>query len=235
MTHLDEEQLVQAYYGETSDAFRRHLEECSECRAGFDRLKDLLDSVADYPVPERDEAYGAEVWARLAPHLPLAKPRPGWFLWLSRWWLLGPALATLLTIAFLGGMLTEKRQTGISAKARERVLLMAISDHLERSQIVLTELVHASPESADLADQRDRARDLVNENRLLRETASHMGDAADATLLDELGRVLLDIANSPAAPPADDLQAIQQRIENEGLLFKVRITGADARQKGQKL
>ena len=75
----------------------------------------------------------------------------------------------------------------------------------------------------------------MNENRLLRETASHMGDAADATLLDELGRVLLDIANSPAAPPADDLQAIQQRIEDEGLLFKVRITGADARQKGQKL
>jgi hypothetical protein len=28
---------------------------------------------------------------------------------------------------------------------------------------------------------------------------------------------------------------IQQRIDNEALLFKVRITGADAREKGQRL
>jgi len=231
MNHLDEEQFVQAYYGEDDDAFRRHVEECPECRAAFDRLRELLDSVSNYPVPERNSAYGAEVWARLTQHLPLAKPRRVWL----RWWVLGPAFAALLAIAFVAGMLTEHRQTGISTRARERVLLMAISDHMERSQIVLTELVHANPETAELASQREIARDLVSENRLLRETAVRMGDSSDAGLLDELERVLLDVANSPSTVPAHDLQAIQQRIENQGLLFKVRITGMDARQKGQKL
>ena len=231
MTHLDEEQFVQAYYGEDDEMFRRHIEECAECRAAYNRLKELLDSVSDYPVPERNAAYGAEVWARLTPHLPLARPRAFWL----RWWILGPAFAALLTIAFLAGMLTQRKQSGTSVTARQRVLLMAISDHLERSQVVLTELVHADAGTADISYERERARDLINENRLLRASAAGMGDSIDASLLDELERVLLDVANSPSALPEHDLQAIQQRIENGGLLFKVRVTGADAREKGQKL
>jgi hypothetical protein len=182
-------------------------------------------------VPERNSAYGAEVWARLTPHLPLARPRSPWL----RWWVLGPAFAAVLAIAFWAGMLTEQRQTGFSTRARERVLLMAISDHLERSQIVLTELVHAQAGSADLGYERERARDLVSENRLLRESAARAGDVRDASLLDELERALVAIANSPSTPAPGDLQEIQERIDSEGLLFKVRITGLDAREKGQKL
>jgi hypothetical protein len=231
MTHMDEEQFVQSYYGEGDEMFRRHIEDCAECRTAYERLKELLDSISDYPVPERNSAYGAEVWARLTPHLPLARPRPFWF----RWWVLGPALAAVLIIAFWAGMLTQQKQAGISATARQRVLLMAISDHLERSQVVLTELVHADAETADISYERERARDLVNENRLLRESAADMDDSVDAGLLDELERVLLDVANSPSTLQQHDLQAIQQRIESEGLLFKVRVTGTNAREKGQKL
>ncbi len=230
MNHLDEEQFVQAYYGDSDEVFRRHLQECPECRAAYQRLKELLDAVSEYPVPERNSAYGAEVWARLTPRLPLATPRPLWL----RWWVLGPVFACLLTVAFWAGRVTEQKQAGIPTTARERVLLMAIGDHLERSQVVLTELVHTDSQS-DFRYQRERARDLLNENRLLRENAVRMGDSADASLLDELERVLVDVANSPSALPPHDLEAIQQRIESEGLLFKVRITGMDARQKGQKL
>jgi hypothetical protein len=230
MTHLGEEQLVQAYYGEDPQS-RDHIKECAECRAAFERLSELLELVNGYPVPERNSAYGAEVWARLTRHLPLARPPSRWL----RWWVLTPAFAAVLALVFWAGMITQQRQAGISATARERVLLMAISDHLERSQIVLTELVHADPGGRDLVHERERARDLVNENRLLRESAARVGDTRDAGLLDELERVLVDIANSPAVVPADDLEQIQRRIETEGLLFKVRITGTDAREKGQKL
>lgn len=82
----------------------------------------------------------------------------------------------------------------------------------------------------DLGDERDRARELVGENRLLRQTATRTGDLSDAALLDELERTLLDIANGPA-----NLEMLQQRIENEGLLFKVRIIETNVRQKGQQL
>ena len=112
---------------------------------------------------------------------------------------------------------------------------MVIGDHLDRSQILLTELVNASPGSIDLRDERDRARDLLNENRLLRQTAARTGDPSHAALLDELERVLLDIANTgPSSSPAD-LEALQRRIGSEGLLFKVRIVDANIREKGQKI
>ncbi|MBV8572372.1 MAG: hypothetical protein JO319_17270 [Acidobacteriaceae bacterium] len=231
MIHLEEEQLVHAYYGESDSLFKQHIEQCPDCRAAYQRLKEILDSVTGYPVPERNQAYGAEVWARLTPHLPLARPPAVW----QRWWVLGPAFAALLAIAFWAGVLTEHRQAGISVTARQRVLLLAISDHLERSQILLTELSHANAEHADFSFERTTARDLLTENRLLRESALRAGDIADAGLLDELERVFLNVANGPATLSANDLEQIQQRIESEGLLFKVRITRTDAREKGQKL
>ena len=232
MTHAEEAQLVQAYYGDSDDEVREHLEECAECRAAFQRVKELLDSLNEYPVPERGERYGAEVWSRVVPHLPLAKPRARWQLP----WLWVPAVAAMLAIAFTAGLLTERhREPSASEKTRERVLLMAISAHLDRSQIVLAELVHASETDPDLSAERERARDLVTENRLLRASAAHMGDQLDANLLAELEPVLLEVANSPGALREADLHSIQQRIESQGLLFKVRVSGVDTRQKGQNL
>ncbi len=235
MIHFEEEQFVQAYYGEVDENTRRHLQECAACGAEFARLRDLLDSVRDYPVPERESSYGSDVWARLAPCLgpqaPPPKLRPAWF----RWWILAPALAAFVVVVFVAGIVTGERRTGISARSRERVLLMAMSDHFDRSQILLTELVHANPGSSGLMAQREKARELLTENRLLRQSAVHMGDVSDADLLDALDRVLLDFANGSSTSPPDNLAALQQRIDNDALLFKVRISGADAREKGQKL
>jgi hypothetical protein len=228
MNHLTEEQLTETYY---DGMHREHLDGCSECQSSFDQLKQILDNAREYPVPHRGPGYGAKVWSRLLPQLPAAKRRP-WF----RWWTLTPVLATLLAIAFVAGMLTQqRRQAEAFAKARERVLLIAMSRHLERSQIILSQIANATPETIDLAEESARARDLLDENRLLRQTATHSGDTRDAALLDELERVLLDIANSPPNLSAGDLASLQNRIESEGLLFKVRITTSDARFKGQKL
>jgi len=133
-------------------------------------------------------------------------------------------------------MITQRdRKVELSARARERVLLMAMSDHLERSQIVLAELLHSTSANLDLTGERDRSRDLLSENRLLRQTAAHDGDLAHAALLEDLERVLLDIANSPSDVSSEDLAAWQQRLDNGGLLFRVRVTSTDARRKGQKL
>lgn len=230
MNHLTEDELTDAYYARLRPL---HLKECAECRAAFDRLSEILNGARDYPVPERGVGYGAEVWTRLLPQLPPPKPRPRWL----QWWVLAPALASLVLIAFVAGMLTEHRRyaQGFSANERQRVLLAAMSRHLDRSQIVLVEIAHATPATLDLADQQDRARDLIEENRLLRQTAARSGDARDALLLDELERVLLDIANSPQQLSPGALQALQSRIDGEGLLFKLRITSSDDRFRGQKL
>jgi hypothetical protein len=232
VNHASEEQLVDAYYGNGPE-MRAHLNECPECRAAFERMKEQLDSMRDYATPERGPSYGGEVWSRILPHLPPARRRRVWF----NWWTLAPVLATLLVIVFVAGMLTQRRMqvAGNSEKARERVLLMAMSRHLERSQIMLSEIANGNASSIDFPEERERARDLLNDNRLLRQTAARNGDAVDASLLEELERVLLDVANSPADVTAGDFEALQSRIDSEGLLFKVRITSSDVRFRGQKL
>jgi hypothetical protein len=232
MIHLDEEQLTLAYYGEVDAESLLHLDHCPACKMQFDRIKASLDRFPEYPAPERTDSYGKDVWLRLLPQLPAKNRRP----WLN-WWTMAPAFASLVAIAFLAGMLTQRNRQvpAISAETRERVLLMAMSDHLERSQILLLELAHAAPGASELKTERTRARDLVTENRLLRDTATSAGDASRAALLDDLERVLLAVANGPASEGAEDLDALKARIQGNDLLFKVRVMSANTLQEGRKL
>jgi hypothetical protein len=233
MTHLTEEQLTLAYYGDIDPELLHHLDECTECRSQLNRLEDLLDAIRDYPVPQREASYGGDVWVRLLPKLPVAKARRSWL----RWWMAVPALASLLMAVFVAGMLVQHRRepSGISLEARQRVLLSVMSDHLDRSQILLAQLVNASPADIDVGEERARARDLVTENRLLRQTAALSGDVSHSALLDEIERVLLEVANTPPDSSPVDLEALQRRVAIEGLLFKVRIVGANLREKEQRL
>ncbi len=243
MTHLSEPELLDAYYEDLPEAGWQHLRDCLECRAAFARISELLDEVRTAPIPERTEGYGREVWARLEPHLEARKPH-----WWRRPWFFAPAAAALLVIAFIAGMLTMRsrqnpgsqqlagaHQAGISGPDQQRVFLSAMSDHLERSEILLAQLLNASPAEENISDERGRARDLLDENRLLRETASRSGDHAHAALLDDLERVFLDLANSPGQLSADDVAELQRRIASQGLLFKVRVTDTETRRKGPQL
>jgi hypothetical protein len=229
--HLDSEQLMDAYYGERDAS--EHLATCAECRDQFERLREMLDAFREYPVPGRDDGYGSAVWTRLLPQLPASGRR-----WRSllRWWMLTPAFAALLVVAFLGGRLAEhSTPNGPTQKARERVLLMSLSDHLEQAQIVLANVANASPDAADLGDERDRAHELLGANRLLRQTAARLGDMTDASLLEELERVLLAVANSPNRLAPIELERTQYQIEREGLLFRVRVTSVASRERGERL
>lgn len=219
MNHLNEEQMVEAYYG----ADFPHLRDCEECRAFFERQREMLDGLREDPVPERGAGYGGEVWTKLLPRLPVKKQS-------RTWWLMVPAFAAMLVIAFLAGRSTTE-VAGIPEKARERVLLLSMSEHLERSQIVLAQVANAG----DLTEERERARELVGANRLLRQTAERLGDRKDAAVLEDLEHVLVEVANAPDAPTGTETARVQQRIAENELLFKVRIAGTDARDRGLKL
>jgi hypothetical protein len=144
-----------------------------------------------------------------------------------------PAFAATLVLAFLIGRSSTKIQpaTAIPEQARERVLLLSLSEHLERSQIVLAQVAN----TGDLAEERDRARELIGANRLLRQTAERLGDRQDAAVLEDLEHVLLDVANAPDSPSNADTARVQQSIAQNELLFKVRIASTDARDRGLKL
>jgi hypothetical protein len=154
--------------------------------------------------------------------------------------MLAPVLGGLLALAFVAGMYTQHRVSNgaksFSSNGRERILLMALGDHLDRSQIVLAELVNAPQgKTADISSERQLADDLLGENRLLRQTSLRRGDTGNAAVLDELERMLADIAHSPDEVSAGELDDLRQRIEAQNLLFKVRVVSTNAHEKGMKL
>ncbi len=240
MKHITEEQLVLYYYGENAGASRpeiaAHLEICEACRARHEALRSDLGTVAAAPVPERSANYGAEVWQRLRPHL-LDQPPAWWAAWLQpRRWVLAGGLAAALVAAFLAGRLWRPRPASpvaaVSPQVRERVLLVAVGDHLDRSQMLLVELINADGSgTVNIAPEKQRAEDLVASNRLYRQAALRSGDPGMASVLDELERVLVEIANSPSDISAARLERIRRRIESQGILFKVRVIGSQVKER----
>jgi hypothetical protein len=239
VTHLNEEQLALAYYGDVASDMKQHLSECRECTLAFQQISSMLSGLPECPAPERPAGWETDVWNRLVPGLtPMGltprRPASGRQLNWLRWWVLAPAGAALLVLTFVGGMLTEHRaEHGISASASGRVLLLTTGDHLDRSERVLVEVANAQIGVTDFAEERTRARDLLLENRLLRQMNAHRGNAYGAALLDELERTLLDIAHTPADPSPQELDTLQRRIDSEGLLFRIRIAGTNLRKKEQ--
>jgi hypothetical protein len=242
MNHPSEEQLALYCLGEAEDraAVEEHVAACEACRASLDALKRVLAAVESAPVPERSADYGRRVWQRIEPQLG-GRPGLDWRAWFrpQRLALTG-AMATLIVAAYLAGVYgpgprppdSDTTPVADAGQVRERILLVAVGDHLERSQMVLVELVNTRPNgNVNIEYERERAEDLVAANRLYRQTAVNTGDAAVAGVLEELERVLLEIARSPADISSAELASLQRRIESKGILFKVRVIGSQVREK----
>jgi hypothetical protein len=114
---------------------------------------------------------------------------------------------------------------------RAGVLLLAVGDHLERSQATLSELVNTpSAPEVDISEEQARMRDLVAENRLYRQTAIRTGEPAVASVLDDLERVLVEVANGPSTLDAAEFDRVRRRIDQQGIIFKVRVFGERVRE-----
>jgi hypothetical protein len=242
MIHLSEEQLILHYYGERDESesaadtldTERHLEECGPCRDLYHSLQRVLNVVDGLPVPEQSAEYGAQVWQRIEHKFGARRrfwmPDAPW-----RWVGATAACAALMLAAFLAGRFYpgQKSPAQLAAadnQAGERVLLVAVGDYLERSQMVLVELNNADPKhSLDISGEQERAGDLVTEARLYRQTAARTGNTRITGVLDELERVLVDITHAPSNMTKGELEALRQRLEAEGILFKIRVLGSNVR------
>jgi hypothetical protein len=239
MSHVSEDELVLLHYRE--DAGRdaeAHVAACAECAARLRALAETLSLATAPDPPERGDDYGASVWARLRPQLGLIEApgeSPKVVPFRRRVWphVAGfAAIAAALVLAFLLGRRFPAEPQPLSAEVRERVLLVAVGEHLDRSQMVLIELANApAGEVLNFSAQRAVADELVTSGRLYREAAVRSGDPALAAVLEELERVLVEVAAGPEALQPADLEKLQQRIESRGLLFKVRVVGTRVRER----
>lgn len=247
MNHLSQEDIVAAYYGDHRDG-DEHLRVCDECKAELARVAEVLDRVVEPEVPEPAADYESRVWDRLRWRMRADAKRGrrnDWMKWV--------AVAAVTFFAFITGLLwrrqakpefTETTATvaqtqttgtvqpagqGNTQQQRDRVLLIVVNDHFDRSERVLVELTNLTPtdDNVDIGPERAVAEELLASNRLYRRTALDRGEESVATLLDELEPVLLQIAHAPEDVSADELRRIQKRVEAKGLVFKLRVLRND--------
>jgi hypothetical protein len=164
-----------------------------------------------------------------------------------RWWwtprfrlaFAAVAVASVLIAAFTAGRLSRHAEpsitAGLSKQARSRILAISLADHLDRAEMLLTEISNASDsDPSEFSDMRGRAQDLVDEGRLMRQALAAQGDSATLSLLDEVERFMIEVSNAPDQLTAEDVRGLQQRIGSGSLLFKVRIIESNLRTEGQK-
>ena len=242
--HLTEDELILHYYGETAPAQEQraaaHLEACGPCRGEYVRLQQVLGVIDESAVAgEPPPSFERTVWARLEPNLRPA--RRSWMSWLMSPAPLGLAAAVLVLVVgafFAGRALSPAPSPSNAATAaaadqfRERILLSDLGEHLDRSQMALVELVSAEENATgDISGERSRAEQLVADSRLYRQTAESTGDVALSELLDEIERVLTEVAASPQSGSSRDLADVRRRIESRDLLFKVRVVSSEIRER----
>ena len=236
-----DEDLILHLYGEhpRTAELERDLAARPELRERFEALRRDLEPFAEQAAPEPRPGLEERVWARLRPQLEQERSRPGrpgmgrlapW-----RGWRFA-AVAAALVAALLGAYVAGRRSAApgppapqvaaaerpLSAGARERILRASVADHLESSSLLLTDLAHASADQ-NLGDERVWAASLLAENRLYRRAAERAGQRRIVALLGELEPLLVELANGTAA---DDVPALQHRMNQNDLLFKVRVVGS---------
>ena len=260
--HLTEDELILHYYDETEGVDRArvdtHLASCGECQFAQGQLRRVMTLVDSAAPVEAAPGFERTAWARLEPALDLntndgpvrrsatrvydlvfgrTAREGGWF----PQWALAGGVTALVVAAFVAGRfsggdspVTTAPSAAVAEVEPSRVLQAAVGEHLDRTQMVLVELANAESDGAGvLAVEHQRAEDLVAASRVIRQSALQSGDGQVVDILEDLERVLIEIANAPANATSNDLTDLQSRITREDLLFRLRVIASEMRQRNQ--
>jgi hypothetical protein len=244
MQHLNDEELIAHHYHDADAS--GHLRICADCRTQYDTLGSVLALVDAVPVPDRDPE---QIWNRLRWRLERRKRRT--WQWIA-------SVAAVLAIAFVTGAWWYGRQQTADSRQQaaalsnnpitqqpnnpvttqphnpetNKVLVYVVTDHLDAAERVLAEVANADPKKGfDAGEQQKRAEDLVDANRIYRQTASRRGDARIASLLSDIEPILVELSHSGAKLSPEQLTSMQKRIDSKNLLFKMRVMSAQGEEK----
>lgn len=241
-----DQELTLYYYGESRDAEAvcKELASSPALRARYDELCRVLTTVEMQPVPEAPDDYGSRVWHHLAPKLTERPPRRGLLSWLVE--LFPPAqrlalaggVAALVVVAFLAGRQLPRTPSPelppvVAERVGEKIFLVSVGRHLEHSEMLLVELVNAENPS-ELGPELRQAGELLGFNRLYRQAAKRSGEEGVEDLLEELERLLLELAHSSEDSSSGELAALRQRVDDGGMLFRMRIVSARMKRDHQR-
>jgi hypothetical protein len=206
----------------------RHLKACPACASRYAELCRVLKAVVPPTPPARGKDYVEQVWQSIGASLPVyEKPRRQWMRYYRP---LGWAAACVLlvAVAFIAGRRWERKQApqvavAADPQARQRVVIVVLGDHLDRSERLLVQLNHAGAGDLSSLPLRSEAQELLASNRLVRQSAAQAGDLSVEASLDRLERLLMELANEPGNLTEADINRLRQEMNTDGLLFDIRV------------
>ncbi len=227
-----DEELILYYYGESEapEIVDEAITHSTEVAGRYDSIRRVLDALPRDEIPPRSDLYGRQMWRRVSPrladadspaergHRSTASRRSigkaaGWAL----------AATLLVVLAFWTGRQTAPRPestTAFTEAARQRILRSTVVEHLERSRFFLEEIANGETETSD-ASLSTRLERLTADNRIYRQVARHRADPDLILVLEELERFLVEMAHTE--PTAADERRLGERLDETGLLFKIRV------------
>ena len=240
MNHLSQEELIEQYYSKETGSAGQHLETCAHCAEAFAELQSDLDEMKFAEPPARDSAYGERVWQSISGSLPAyERQKRNWLgIGMMRALSYAAACGLLVAGAFYAGRIWEHKQLGTASVSippaapvqehttppKEQIVVVVLSDHLDRSERLLVQLKHADADSEEmLSPLRDEARSLLAANRICQQNMKSQDDPALATALDRLDHLLAQLANRQGGLDAAALSQLQDEMKSDSLLFEVRV------------
>jgi hypothetical protein len=248
MWHPTEDELVEHLSGDPDRQERQridgHLVACDECRQAAEEINVAL-SLVETTVPEPAAGFERVMWARIQQAIEVdAAARQPWYAsfgW-RQWIPLGSfAALAIVGTAFalrpasepapaLSAALQPPVEEADDNNLQERVLYTALDDHFQQAEMLLVEVRNARDRDS-LTFESAAADELISAGRLYRQTAEYTGQQRVVQVLDDLEPVLVEVARSPERMNAGARQWLRARIDEDALLFKVRVAANDARER----
>jgi hypothetical protein len=239
--HLSDEQIVQYVLETAGDEETRHLYACEHCRAEAESYRRTLRHLDRWSAPERPPDYGSLVWRKLRPQV---ERRPA-FRWLGRpaWgWASLAAVGALVALALLVSTRRHSNPSppslGVqSATPPERLLQAAVKEHVEHAELLLSEIETRATSRSDPGSERQAIRDLVEANRLYRQTAEQEDDRKTADLLADLETALVALKHDPQKVSAADARDLRNRLIKAAGLNRsgsINVSSSDSEKQGVK-
>jgi hypothetical protein len=195
--HLSGPQLVNRLYAPPDSSPEwKHLQACQQCRAEWESYRLTVAQLTEWPMPERDAAYGRAVWHKIAGEMHNNRHRQTRRR--SVLLLLGAAAAVVTLLFCVSSFIHSKTSSSpapavaVSPAQGQNLLEAAVQDHLAQTSQLLS-----VAQSANKLPQAGVIADLLANNRLYRQTAEQEHNAQLAARLSELEVALLDLQHEP--------------------------------------
>ncbi len=222
----------------------RHLEGCAECREECTELRAMLKRLPAESNPSADlpPAFWQELLNDVSARLPVRPKRRIIQAWIFDWLefisiprhqaIIGAATVLALVTTISGMWFAFRHEpvhkqitaaTPVGTKPPTPAVNTRLKAYLRKSKVLLVGLNNMPLEegtAVDLSLERTTSRALLHEARYLKDQPL---DERSAALISDLEKIQIALANSKEREDIPGLQLIRGGIQEENLLFKIRI------------